>query len=117
MLNYHHSQTLPMKQRQSLNMESSTSEPAAPSSDRVVNATMQKGFERIVIQTTAGLVLGGLAGIVLARSGSSGLRKGLAGFGAGIGAGAGWTRTSMNLEDLLGPSTPAATASQPDASN
>ena len=76
-------------------------------SDRAVRATMHQGFEKIAIQTAGGLVLGGLMGIVVARSGSAGLRKGLAGFGAGIGLGSGWTRTSMDLEELLGGASPA----------
>ena len=62
---------------------------------------MQKGLERIVVQMTAGLVLGGMAGIVLARTGASGARKGLTGLCAGIGLGSAWTRTSMDLEELL----------------
>jgi len=70
-------------------------------SDRLVPAAMQKGFEKIVVQTGVGLVLGGLAGIVLARSGASGARKAMAGLGAGIGLGSGWTRTSMDLEEML----------------
>jgi len=40
-------------------------------------------------------------GVVLARTGASGARKGLAGLGAGMGLGSAWTRTSMNLEEML----------------
>jgi len=71
------------------------------SSDSAVSSVMQKGLEKVVIQTSAGLVLGGLAGIVLARGGASGMRKAFAGLGAGVGLGSAWTRTSMDLEELL----------------
>ena len=92
-------------------MDSSSSQSDAassslpPTSDRAVSVTMQKGLERIVVQTTVGLVVGGLAGVVLARTGASGARKGLAGLGAGLGLGSGWTRTSMQLEELLDRTT------------
>jgi hypothetical protein len=33
---------------------------------------MKTGLEKIIVQTTAGLVLGGLMGVVLARTGRSG---------------------------------------------
>jgi hypothetical protein len=72
-----------------------------PSSDTAVSVTMKSGLEKIIIQTTAGLVLGGLMGVVLARTGRSGARKGLAGLGAGMGLGAAWTRTSMDLEEMF----------------
>ncbi len=72
-----------------------------PFSEKLVSLTMQKGLERMMLQTTVGLVVGALAGIVLARAGASGARKGLAGLGAGIGLGSSWTRTSMDLEELL----------------
>lgn len=48
-----------------------------------------------------GFVVGGLMGIVLARTGSAGARKAFAGLGAGIGLGSGWTRTSIDLEEML----------------
>lgn len=72
-----------------------------PASDDVVSLTMKNGLEKIVIQTTAGLVLGGLMGIVLARTGRVGSRKGMMGLGAGLGLGSAWTQTSMNLEELF----------------
>jgi len=75
--------------------------PETTPSDGAVTATMQRGFETMAVRAAAGLVLGGLAGIVLARSGAAGARKGMAGLGAGIGLGSGWTRTSMNLEEML----------------
>lgn len=60
-------------------------------------------MKNIALQTGAGLVIGGLAGIVLFRGGSrSGAsRKIFTGLGAGIGLGSAWTRTSMNLEQTL----------------
>ncbi|KAL7569941.1 hypothetical protein ACA910_008601 [Epithemia clementina (nom. ined.)] len=79
-------------------------DPANPSSDKIVSSTMQKGFENIIVQTGTGLVLGFLAGVVLAhRGGSSGARRVLGGLGAGIGLGSSWTKASMDLEDLLTP--------------
>jgi hypothetical protein len=69
----------------------------------MVSDTLQKGFEKMIVQTTAGLLLGGLTGMVLARTGrgSAAARKGLAGMGAGLGLGSAWTRTSMDLEEML----------------
>jgi hypothetical protein len=62
---------------------------------------MQQGLENIVVYTGVGILVGGLAGVVLARGGASGMRKAMAGLGGGIGLGSAWTKTSMNLEDLL----------------
>lgn len=68
----------------------------------MVSATLQKGFEKMIVQMTAGLLLGGMAGLVLARrGGSAAARKGLAGLGAGLGLGSAWTRTTMDLEEML----------------
>ena len=72
-----------------------------PSSDEVVPELMKTGLEKMVLQAGVGLLVGGMAGIVLARGGASGARKAFAGFGAGVGLGSGWTRCSMNLEELL----------------
>jgi hypothetical protein len=74
-----------------------------PSSETAVSLTMKHGLEKIIVQTTAGLVMGGLMGIVLARTGraGTGARKGLAGLGAGMGLGSAWTRTSMDLEEMF----------------
>jgi Domain of unknown function (DUF543) len=92
---------------------SSSSSQVVITSDRLVPQIMQTGLERIVLQTAAGVVLGGLAGIVLARGGASGMRKGLAGLGGGLGLGSAWTQTSIRLQDLLAnnhqqPPTPSA---------
>jgi hypothetical protein len=75
---------------------------AAPTpSNQVIPQTIQQGFEKMVVQAGAGFVLGGMAGIVLARGGASGARRVMAGFGAGVGLGSAWTRTSMDIEELL----------------
>jgi hypothetical protein len=88
-------------------MESSDSKSpaAAPkiTSDKLVDMSMQKGFEDILVKTTAGFVVGGVVGIVLARvTGSSGARRAWAGLGGGIGLGSGWARTSLELEKIVG---------------
>lgn len=77
-----------------------TSASSVPS-DQVIPDIMKEGLQTMVIQTGVGLVLGGMAGIVLSRGGgASSARKVLAGFGAGCGLGSAWTRTSMDLDDL-----------------
>jgi Domain of unknown function (DUF543) len=75
------------------------------SSEEAVGITMRKGLENIIINTGTGILIGSLAGVVLARGGASGTRKVFAGFGGGIGLGTAWTRTSMDLEELLQGST------------
>jgi Domain of unknown function (DUF543) len=73
-----------------------------PSSEDFVSVTMQRGLERIIVSTTAGILAGGLAGmIVLSRGGSSGARKVLAGLGGGLGLGSSWTQVSIDLESVL----------------
>ena len=72
-----------------------------PTSDQVIPNTIQEGFEKMVIQAGAGLVIGGISGIILARGGAKGARKVLAGFGAGVGLGSAWTRTSMDIDEVL----------------
>ena len=82
---------------------SSTGRAAAEtSSDQAVQSKMAQGLETVAIQTGVGLVVGGLLGVVVARGGgSNGARKAMAGLGAGIGLGSAWTRTSMDIEDVL----------------
>lgn len=73
-------------------------------SDRAVAVIMHQGLQDILVQTVGGAVVGGMAGVVLARGGGgTAARKVLAGLGGGVGFGAAWTRTSMNLEELLAP--------------
>lgn len=82
---------------------SSSSAPSVPS-EEAVPKTMQQGLEQIVVSTGAGMLIGGLMGLVLARGGGgSGARKVLTGLGGGIGLGSAWTRCNMELEDLLKP--------------
>lgn len=77
-------------------------------SDEVVSATMQKGLEEIIVSTGVGLVIGGLASVVLARGGGgSAARKAIAGFGGGIGLGSSWTKVSMELENILLTKSPS----------
>jgi hypothetical protein len=78
----------------------------AVTSDRMVPQILQTGLERIVLRTAAGAALGGLAGIVLARGGAHGLRRGLAGLGGGLGLGSAWTQTSIRLQELLEEEAP-----------
>ena len=71
------------------------------SSDQVIPETIREGFEKVIANGAAGFVLGGMAGIVLARGGASNARKILAGFGAGVGMGSAWTQTSMTIDDFV----------------
>jgi hypothetical protein len=78
--------------------------PKVPTSDRLVTLSIQRGVQDILIQTTTGVILGGLAGIVLAsRKAPPSVKKILPALGGGIGLGAAWTRTSVQLEQLLTP--------------
>mmetsp|Transcript_9465 Transcript_9465/g.15211 ORF Transcript_9465/g.15211 Transcript_9465/m.15211 type:complete len:92 (-) Transcript_9465:185-460(-) len=81
--------------------DSTTTTTPVPTSDQVIPQTIQEGFQKMVVYSGAGFVLGGMAGIVLARGGASGARRVMAGFGAGVGLGSAWTQTSMDIEDLL----------------
>ena len=71
------------------------------SSDEKIPRIVQIGAEKMVVQGVAGLVMGLAAGIVLSRGGASSARKVLAGFGAGCGVGAGWTKTSIEIDEFL----------------
>lgn len=71
--------------------------------ESVVSEVMKEGFQDMAIRTTAGLGIGLMAGLVLARGGGGGsARKIIAGFGGGVGLGSAWTRCSMELEAALG---------------
>lgn len=75
--------------------------------ERVVSEIMKEGFETMAIQTTVGVGLGFMAGLVLARGGAGGsARKMITGLGGGLGLGSAWTRCSIQLEEALGTSTP-----------
>lgn len=51
---------------------------------------------------SAGLFIGGLSSIVLARGGGAGgARKAITAFGAGLGMGAAWTSCSIDIEEAV----------------
>jgi len=72
-------------------------------SENAVSNVIQNGLmERGSIYVGAGLAAGALASIVLAPGGKgTAARKVITAFGAGVGLGSAWTRTSMDLEDML----------------
>ena len=72
-----------------------------PSSADAVSVKMQEGFQEIAVRATVGIVVGGMAGVVLSRGGGSSMRKVLAGFGGGIGGGSAWTKCSMSIDELV----------------
>jgi Domain of unknown function (DUF543) len=74
-------------------------------SDQRVNACIRQGLQDMLVQTSTGLVVGGLAGLVLARRGGGGTYRKFyaASLGAGVGLGHAWTRTSINLEQMMAP--------------
>mmetsp|Transcript_6469 Transcript_6469/g.7475 ORF Transcript_6469/g.7475 Transcript_6469/m.7475 type:complete len:89 (-) Transcript_6469:47-313(-) len=82
-------------------MEIELKKPLTSSTDQVIPETIQDGFEKMIAQGAMGVLLGGMAGIVVARGGGSNARRVLAGFGAGVGLGSAWTRTSMDIDDFL----------------
>lgn len=72
------------------------------SSENVISNILKQGSERGVIYVSAGLVIGGLASIVLARGGGAGgARKAIAAFGTGVGTGAAWTSCSIDIEEAV----------------
>ena len=70
----------------------------------VVSEVMKEGLQDMAIRTTAGLGIGFMAGLVLARGGAGNARKIITGFGGGVGLGSAWTRCSLELEEALGAS-------------
>jgi outer membrane lipoprotein SlyB len=81
----------------------STTATTSSTSDMAVRDIMRQGLQHMLLKASAGFLLGGMAGIVVARGGgSSSARKALAGLGMGVGLGSAWTRTSINLEEMLG---------------
>lgn len=69
-------------------------------SDKKINTLLQKGLvERGSLYVGAGLAAGALASIVLSRGSTT--RKAITAFGGGIGLGSAWTRTSMDIEEML----------------
>lgn len=74
-------------------------------SDQQVPRMMQQGAEKMIVQGTAGFLVGLAAGIVLSRGGASGARRVMAGLGAGIGVGSAWTKTSIEIDEFLASKT------------
>lgn len=75
---------------------------SSSSSDHVISSILKQGSERGIMYVSAGLVAGGLASIVLARGGGAGgARKAITAFGTGVGAGAAWTKCSIDIEQVL----------------
>ena len=71
-------------------------------SKNVISNILKQGSERGILYVSAGLVAGGLASIVLARGGGAGgARKAITMFGTGVGAGAAWTRCSIDIEEAV----------------
>mmetsp|Transcript_2307 Transcript_2307/g.3045 ORF Transcript_2307/g.3045 Transcript_2307/m.3045 type:complete len:83 (+) Transcript_2307:170-418(+) len=72
------------------------------SSDEVIHEAIYKGLGDVAMRASIGLGAGALASIVLARGGgSSAARKVITAFGGGVGAGSGWTKCSIEIEELL----------------
>lgn len=76
--------------------------PPVPS-EQAIAYRIREGFQDMVVYTGAGIVLGGMAGLMLARGPSA--RKVLTGFGSGFGFGMAWTNTSIRLDSMLAPYT------------
>ncbi len=79
---------------------SQQSQTSQSSSEHVISNILKQGSERGVMYVSAGLVIGGLASIVLARGGG-GTRKAITAFGTGVGMGAAWTRCSIDIEEAV----------------
>ncbi len=70
------------------------------SSDKKVQTVLQKGvIERGSMYVAAGLAAGAMASIVLSKGATT--RKVITAFGGGVGLGSAWTRTSIDLEEML----------------
>jgi hypothetical protein len=76
-------------------------------SDKRINACIRQGLQDMLVQTSAGFFLGGLTGLVLIRRSGTGYRRLYTSLGAGVGLGSAWTRTSMNLEQMLASVAPS----------
>mmetsp|Transcript_12383 Transcript_12383/g.21453 ORF Transcript_12383/g.21453 Transcript_12383/m.21453 type:complete len:83 (-) Transcript_12383:254-502(-) len=73
---------------------------SSSSSENAISNIIKQGTERGAMYVSAGLVIGGLASIVLARGGG-GSRKAITAFGTGVGMGAAWTRCSIDIEEAV----------------
>lgn len=80
-------------------MATSQQSSSSSSSEHVISNILKQGSERGIMYVSAGLVMGGLASIVLARGGGAGgARKAITAFGTGVGAGMAWTKCSIDIE-------------------
>lgn len=81
---------------------SQQSQTSPSSSEHAISNILKQGSERGIVYVSAGLVIGGLASIVLARGGGSGAaRKAITAFGTGVGTGAAWTSCSIDIEKAV----------------
>eukprot|EP00934_Nitzschia_sp_Nitz4_P007262 Nitzschia sp. Nitz4//scaffold1_size375055//95444//95993//NITZ4_000237-RA/size375055-snap-gene-0.241-mRNA-1//-1//CDS//3329540928//7252//frame0 len=78
-----------------------TSDLQSFASDEQMPRIMQQGAEKMVVQGTAGFLIGLASGIVLARGGAAGARRVMSGLGAGVGIGMAWTKTSIEIDAFL----------------
>ena len=81
--------------------------PPVPS-EQAVSYRMREGFQDMVVYTGAGVLVGGMVGLMLTRGPSA--RKVLTGLGAGTGFGVAWTNTNIRLESMLAPYYTATTS-------
>jgi hypothetical protein len=99
----------------------SREEPLPPlRTDQTVDAMIRKGLERVCLHTAVGYIVGGLVGLAFVSLSkrsfkhsyrSSILRYCLTGLGAGVGGGTAWTRTSIEIEELLTASSSSSSSS------
>jgi hypothetical protein len=81
---------------------STSHQQSSSSSTDVISNILKQGSERSLLYIPAGFVIGGLASIVLARSGGTGgARKAITMFGTGVGTGMAWTRCSIDIEEAI----------------
>lgn len=73
-------------------------------SETAVSATISRGLlERGVQYAAIGFTTGLMASLVLAAGGrGTASRKAITAFGTGVGIGSAWTKTNIELEEMLG---------------
>ena len=80
-------------------MSSTKSESHNRVSDVITKGFLERGPQYAAIGFTTGL----MASLVLAAGGrGTASRKAITAFGTGVGLGSAWTRTNMDLEEMLG---------------
>mmetsp|Transcript_15618 Transcript_15618/g.21362 ORF Transcript_15618/g.21362 Transcript_15618/m.21362 type:complete len:88 (-) Transcript_15618:305-568(-) len=83
-------------------MSSHKTSPTTTASDEIIHEKVYEGLTDVAIRGSIGFGVGMLASIVLARGGGgSGARKAITAFGGGVGLGSGWTKCSIEIEELL----------------